>query len=524
MRGEDSRRATVAYEMFDTGDWIVPRQQHIPYLSRPPLHSWAMAALSRFTGDVDYLAIRLPSVLGVFGMVTLVYFVAHGLIGRTGALVGGAALASMPQVMELGRFGETDAMFSCLVSASLLIWLAGYGRNWPKSLVWSLGYGLAALGTLTKGIQALPYFAGATWLFLAWKRDWKWLFGWPHLIGIGVFTIVFGAWALPFAHTMGLAGLYEIFHRDSADQWKDTSIPRFAIQAVTMPLRVGASVAPWVVLLLLYLRPQVRRFAATTAHSAAPFLLIALAVAWPTVWFSPTAHNRHFMPLYPCIAMLVAIAAAAVLHEIDDRHASRGWMLYLGALSVLAAIAGVAVAIVAVPGPTHLPGISPLLAAIVLPGTFAIGIAARWASRRVGPRRMTIGALAVAAFMGLCMVGPVQSMDVAQAVDVRPNITQLKQRIGSAPLVSYGPISHLFAYYYRTYIPQLPFPQTASDPSADVDYFCFYGGTQGLADPKLPFKWETIGEYSCDRQKSDRPKVLVVVGRRIRDATTTRSN
>ncbi len=218
-RGEDSRRATIALEMMDTGDWIVPRQQHRPYLSRPPLHSWLMAGLSLLTGDVDYLAIRLPSVLGVLGMVVCVYAVGQTLVGRLGAFVGGVALASMPQIIEMGRVGETDAFFSFLVSASLLIWLAGYHRGWPRGLVWSLGYGLAALGTLAKGPQALPYFAGATWLFLIWRRDWRWLISWGHVLGIVVFAVLFGAWLAPFYHALGWPGVVGMATRDSHDQW-----------------------------------------------------------------------------------------------------------------------------------------------------------------------------------------------------------------------------------------------------------------------------------------------------------------
>src|SRR5438132_6217649 len=39
IRGEESRWATVATEMLRTGDWVVPRQQGVPFLSRPPLGS-----------------------------------------------------------------------------------------------------------------------------------------------------------------------------------------------------------------------------------------------------------------------------------------------------------------------------------------------------------------------------------------------------------------------------------------------------------------------------------------------------
>src|SRR5438034_3693528 len=46
IRGEESRWATIAVEMIHTGDWIVPRQQGEPFLSRPPLGSWLIAGAS----------------------------------------------------------------------------------------------------------------------------------------------------------------------------------------------------------------------------------------------------------------------------------------------------------------------------------------------------------------------------------------------------------------------------------------------------------------------------------------------
>ena len=38
--GEEPRWGQVAYEMLQSGDWIVPRQQGEPFPDRPPLNSW----------------------------------------------------------------------------------------------------------------------------------------------------------------------------------------------------------------------------------------------------------------------------------------------------------------------------------------------------------------------------------------------------------------------------------------------------------------------------------------------------
>src|SRR5262245_36627477 len=61
VRGEESRRGLIAREMMGTGDWIVPRCQGVPLYSRPPLQNWLIAAVAAVRGDVDLVALRLPS-------------------------------------------------------------------------------------------------------------------------------------------------------------------------------------------------------------------------------------------------------------------------------------------------------------------------------------------------------------------------------------------------------------------------------------------------------------------------------
>ena len=40
IRGEESRRGRIAWEIWQTGDWIVPRIQGEPVFFRPPLQNW----------------------------------------------------------------------------------------------------------------------------------------------------------------------------------------------------------------------------------------------------------------------------------------------------------------------------------------------------------------------------------------------------------------------------------------------------------------------------------------------------
>src|SRR3954471_17864735 len=71
--GEETRWATGAREMLATGDWIVPRQQGRVFAERPPMTMWAMAAAGWLRGDVDPIAIRLPSAIAVMLTTSLIF-------------------------------------------------------------------------------------------------------------------------------------------------------------------------------------------------------------------------------------------------------------------------------------------------------------------------------------------------------------------------------------------------------------------------------------------------------------------
>src|SRR5579864_3884999 len=65
LRGEETRWAQVGLEMLENGDWIVPREQGEPFLSRPPLQSWLIAASCVICGSRAPWVLRLHSVLAM---------------------------------------------------------------------------------------------------------------------------------------------------------------------------------------------------------------------------------------------------------------------------------------------------------------------------------------------------------------------------------------------------------------------------------------------------------------------------
>src|SRR5579872_805035 len=214
VRGEETRRGLIAREMLTTGDWIVPRCQGLPLFSRPPLQNWLIALIALGRGDVDIVSLRLPSDCAILLTVVLIYIYARRFLTRMGALTAGAAFASMGQVLELGRTGETDALFTLFVTGSLLAWHACQVRGASPYLTWCVGYFFVALGILTKGPQAPVYFAGGIGGYLLWTRQWRFAFSRAHATGLGLFCLLYGLWQVPFFFEQGSEGAGQMYVND----------------------------------------------------------------------------------------------------------------------------------------------------------------------------------------------------------------------------------------------------------------------------------------------------------------------
>ena len=170
IRGEESRRGRIAWEMLHSGNWVVPTMQDRPVFYRPPLQNAFIAGVASIHGEVDAWSLRLPSVAAILLMVIIIYGYARSFLSRLGAFASALGFASMGQVLELGRLGETEAVFTLFVAGSLLTWRWCLNTGTSPWLMWMLSYALAAAATLTKGPQAPMYFVGGVWMFLIVTR------------------------------------------------------------------------------------------------------------------------------------------------------------------------------------------------------------------------------------------------------------------------------------------------------------------------------------------------------------------
>ena len=177
--------AASARAMARTGDWLTPRVNGLPRYDKPPLVYWLMGLGYALPGQERWnplgtWAANLPSALSSVGMMLLITatllrwpqpaaagaLVSPGLRSLTAASAA-LAFALSPLVLLWSRMAVSDALFSALLGAALLLFwwrYAGARAWWPGWLV--LG-----LAVLAKGPVAVVLAALTLLLFGALQRD-----------------------------------------------------------------------------------------------------------------------------------------------------------------------------------------------------------------------------------------------------------------------------------------------------------------------------------------------------------------
>jgi 4-amino-4-deoxy-L-arabinose transferase-like glycosyltransferase len=516
MRGEEPRRAQVAFELLQRGDWVVPREQGEPFLSRPPLHNWLIALSTLLCGTRDAWAVRLPSVLATLCTTLLIFGYSRTCLSRTGALAAAAAFATMGEMFTTGYQAETEAVFIALVSASLLVWHWGQVRGWPALRTWTAGYAFVGLAVLTKGPQAPVYFLASVSAYLLLTGQWRRVFSVAHVAGVLVGASIVLAWLIACAVQLGWPTVWSICLNDTTARFHSWTFSEVATHLVQYPLEVVGCTMPWSLLLLFYLHRDFRR-SLGEARLQILFVTICVAISFPTCWIPPGGQTRYFAPLYPCLAVLIGRVVQRCAETEIPSIVRTAWGWYLTGCTCLMAVASATVFLASVllaRYPKAGSWTESPLVALVYAGTVLRLAILMWRGRQGGETpRVRAAVLALAGCMVLTFTGILTNVRVRLSEDQAAAVARLKDRLPAGQrLVSFGHIDALFAYHYGLPIDALPWPSTGDRPTDEV-WFCFdqYGGDR----PPLPFAWEEVAVVPMDRNRHELPERMVVVGRRL---------
>ncbi len=513
VRGEEPRRIAIGQDMLRTGDWIVPTIQDEPVLFRPPLQNWLIAGSIALFGQTDHWSVRLPGVTAVLLTCLMIYAYGRRFLGRVGAFSAAAAFATMVQVLSLGRLAETEAIFTCLICVTLLTWHWGCANGWPDWRLWMTAYALAGLGALAKGMQAPIYLFIASGAYLISTGQWRRFVSGAHVLGGLTFVAVFGPWFVAYAARMGLDNARLIVAGETTMRLDYRRPAEVFEHAWFYPLWVLSCMLPWCLCLPVYARRDFR----ASIGPAAPmvrFVALALLLSFPTCWIVPSANPRYFMPMYPCVALLIGLVIERSMEAAAGTLMRRHWTWFSTAAGVLVAVLALALLTGApVPIPAKFLAAQPREQMLLFALTTLAAGSLVFAYRRAASAVPVFALAVVVALAGSIIF---QNKLVRNSLDVESPVAALKERIpAEAPFYSFGQANHRFAFYFNRPIERIAASPEKSSLPPEGSYFCFDATSPEMAVKEGPrFAWEKIDILWMDRDAGQRES-FVVVGRRI---------
>ncbi|RJX36382.1 MAG: phospholipid carrier-dependent glycosyltransferase, partial [Desulfarculus sp.] len=170
-RDEGEYAASVA-AMVKSGDYLVPTLNGRPYLEKPILVFWAVAAAQGVLGPGETAA-RLPSALAGFALVLAVGLFVWRISGRPGlGALAAACLGLCPLFLLVGRACLTDMLLTLFTTLSLAWFFLATEKEPPADRGWYLAaWAALGLGVLTKGPVALAVVLPAALIYALWQRQ-----------------------------------------------------------------------------------------------------------------------------------------------------------------------------------------------------------------------------------------------------------------------------------------------------------------------------------------------------------------
>jgi 4-amino-4-deoxy-L-arabinose transferase-like glycosyltransferase len=194
----DGQYAGAAKVMAAGGDWVIPENNGIPRLVKPPLLYWMMATSFRAVGTSEFAA-RLPGALAVVSWVLVTGALVRTLTqsAPTGFFAGLILLTSLGTA-TLGRIIMPEPWFSGWIAGAILCGVNLCQPSATRPRTWAVGFwACAALASFTKGWHGLIYPAlillVAGILIREWRSGLRYLLSW---MGVLLFLAICVPWHL----------------------------------------------------------------------------------------------------------------------------------------------------------------------------------------------------------------------------------------------------------------------------------------------------------------------------------------
>ena len=190
----EGQYAGAAREMVASHNWLLPTNNGIPRLQKPPLLYWVIIASYKILG-VNEAAARLPVALAVVATVALIFLIGEKLTDYWRGFIAGLIFLSFCGTFLLARIVMPEPLVTAFMAGAMFCGMGGYERRRHRRLWFAGVWIFAALACLTKGVLGIVYPAVVLVLLSVFYREarmrFRALLRWEYVL---IFLLIVMPW------------------------------------------------------------------------------------------------------------------------------------------------------------------------------------------------------------------------------------------------------------------------------------------------------------------------------------------
>src|SRR5438094_8317280 len=224
LRSEEGHRVLPAVQMLEGGNYVVPYIAARPYLNKPPLINWIVAASFKLSDVRNEWTARLPSTLFILAVALTLATFGRATLGPTGSFIAALCWLTNLGLIEKGRMIEIEATYCSLFAFALILWLVFWEQKRSPWLTFIVPWIFLGLGLLAKGPSHVLFFYLILGAVLWRDRRLQDLTHLAHFIGILVMLGIFAAWVIPYFWALPSHSPFNVWSPEAADAFHGDAV------------------------------------------------------------------------------------------------------------------------------------------------------------------------------------------------------------------------------------------------------------------------------------------------------------